>query len=72
MTVRIERVEVVCLQDPQAPYYRFEGSYRNVVVIVQGDNGSRALAKATHRPRSSRRRSKWRLTTIWLRGLAPS
>ena len=34
--------------------------------------GSRALAKATHRPRSSRRRSRWRLTIIWPRGSAPS
>lgn len=39
MTVRIERVEAICLQDPQAPYYRFEGSYRNVLVLVHGDNG---------------------------------
>ena len=39
MTVTIERVEVLCLQDPQAAYYRFEGSYRNVVVLVHGDNG---------------------------------
>ncbi len=39
MTVTVERVEVLCLQDPQAAYYRFEGSYRNVVVLVHGDNG---------------------------------
>ena len=39
MTVTIERVEVLCLQDPQAAYYRFEGGYRNVVVLVHGDNG---------------------------------
>ena len=39
MTVRIERVEVVCLQDPYADYYRFEGSYQNVLVLVHGDNG---------------------------------
>ena len=39
MTVTIERVEVLCLQDPQAAYFRFEGSYRNVVVLVHGDNG---------------------------------
>ena len=39
MTVTIERVEVLCLRDPQAAYYRFEGSYRNVVVLVHGDNG---------------------------------
>ena len=39
MTVTIERVEVLCLQDPQAAYFRFEGSYQNVVVLVHGDNG---------------------------------
>ena len=39
MTVTIEWVEVLCLQDPQAAYFRFEGSYRNVVVLVHGDNG---------------------------------
>ena len=39
MTVRIEWVEVVCLQDPYADYYRFEGSYQNVLVLVHGDNG---------------------------------
>ena len=39
MTVTIERVEVLCLQDPQAAYFRFEGSYQNVVVLVYGDNG---------------------------------
>ncbi|MCU9850255.1 mandelate racemase/muconate lactonizing enzyme family protein [Defluviimonas sp. WL0024] len=39
MTVRIERVEVLCLQDPGASYNRFEGSYQNAVVVVHGDNG---------------------------------
>ena len=39
MTVTIERVEVLCLQDPQAAYFRFEGSYQNVVVLVHDDNG---------------------------------
>ena len=39
MTVTIERVEVLCLQDPQAAYFRFEGSYQNVVVLVHGDDG---------------------------------
>ena len=53
MIVTIERVEVLCLQDPQAAYYRFEGSYRNVVVLVHGDNGLVGIsARATHRPRS--------------------
>ena len=50
MTVRIERVEVVCLQDPQAPYYRFEGSYRNVVVLVHGDNGLTGIGESDAPP----------------------
>ena len=50
MTVTIERVEVVCLQDPQAPYYRFEGSYRNVVVIAQGDNGLTGIGESDAPP----------------------
>ena len=39
MTVTIERVEVLYLQDPQAAHFRFEGSYQNVVVLAHGDNG---------------------------------
>ena len=50
MTVRIERVEVLCLQDPQAPYYRFEGSYRNVVVLVHGDNGLTGIGESDAPP----------------------
>ena len=50
MTVRIDRVEVVCLQDPQAPYYRFEGSYRNVVVLVRGDNGLTGIGESDAPP----------------------
>ena len=50
MTVRIDRVEVVCLQDPQAPYYRFEGSYRNVVVLVHGDNGLTGIGESDAPP----------------------
>ena len=50
MTVTIERVEVLCLQDPQAAYYRFEGSYRNVVVLVHGDNGLVGIAESDSPP----------------------
>ena len=50
MTVKIERVEVVCLQDPQAPYYRFEGSYRNVLVVVHGDNGLTGIGESDAPP----------------------
>ena len=50
MTVMIERVEVICLQDPQAPYYRFEGSYRNVLVLVHGDNGLSGIGESDAPP----------------------
>ena len=50
MTVSIDRVEVLCLQDPQADYFRFEGSYRNVVVLVQGDNGLVGIAESDAPP----------------------
>ena len=50
MTVRIERVEAICLQAPQAPYYRFEGSYRNVLVLVHGDNGLTGIGESDAPP----------------------
>ena len=50
MTVTVERVEVLCLQDPQAAYYRFEGSYRNVVVLVHGDNGLTGIGESDAPP----------------------
>ena len=50
MTARIERVEVLCLRDPQAPCYRFEGSYRNVVVLVHGDNGLTGIGESDAPP----------------------
>ncbi|MHA6346417.1 mandelate racemase/muconate lactonizing enzyme family protein [Roseivivax sp. CAU 1761] len=39
MTVKISSVEVLCLKDPAGGFFRFEGSYQNVVVRVHGDNG---------------------------------
>ena len=50
MTVRIEKVEVHCLQDPKAGYYRFEGSYQNVVVLVHGDNGLTGIGESDSPP----------------------
>ena len=50
MTVRIERVEAICLQDPEAHYYRFEGSYRNVLVLVHGDNGLTGIGESDAPP----------------------
>ena len=50
MTVIIERVEVLCLQDPETAYYRFEGSYRNVVVLVHGDNGLTGIGESDAPP----------------------
>jgi L-alanine-DL-glutamate epimerase-like enolase superfamily enzyme len=39
MNVKIARIDVLCLQDPAAGHYRFEGSYQNLVVVAHGDNG---------------------------------
>jgi len=39
MTIKIDSVEVYCLQDPQADYVRFEGSFQNALVVVRADNG---------------------------------
>ena len=50
MTVTIERVEVLCLQDPETAFYRFEGSYRNVVVLVHGDNGLTGIGESDAPP----------------------
>ena len=51
MTVTIERVEVICLQDPQAGYLRFDGSYQNVLVLVHGDNGLSGIGESDAPPR---------------------
>lgn len=50
MSVRIERVEVICLQDPAAGHFRFEGSYQNVVVVVHGDNGLTGIGETDSPP----------------------
>jgi L-alanine-DL-glutamate epimerase-like enolase superfamily enzyme len=50
MSVNIESVEVFCLQDPQADYVRFEGSYQNVLVVVHGDNGQYGIGETDSPP----------------------
>ncbi|WP_271273139.1 mandelate racemase/muconate lactonizing enzyme family protein [Aliamphritea hakodatensis] len=50
MSVRIENIQVLCLQDPQADYVRFEGSYQNVLVIVHGDNGLYGIGESDSPP----------------------
>ena len=50
MTVAIEQVEVLCLRDPETAFYRFEGSYRNVVVLVHGDNGLTGIGESDAPP----------------------
>ena len=50
MTVAIERVEVLCLRDPETAFYRFEGSYRNAVVLVHGDNGLTGIGESDAPP----------------------
>lgn len=50
MPVRIEKVEVYRLQDPQADFVRFEGSYQNVLVVVYGDNGLYGIGESDSPP----------------------
>ncbi|UTW09055.1 mandelate racemase/muconate lactonizing enzyme family protein [Pseudomonas benzenivorans] len=50
MSVRIESVEVICLQDPQADFVRFEGSYQNALVVVRGDNGLYGIGETDSPP----------------------
>ncbi|WP_027858618.1 mandelate racemase/muconate lactonizing enzyme family protein [Marinobacterium jannaschii] len=50
MSVRIEKVEVFCLQDPQADFVRFEGSYQNLLVVVHGDNGLYGIGESDSPP----------------------
>ncbi|MDE0390550.1 MAG: mandelate racemase/muconate lactonizing enzyme family protein [Rhodospirillales bacterium] len=50
MTVTIKQVKVLCLQDPETAFYRFEGSYRNVVVLVHGDNGLTGVGESDAPP----------------------
>ncbi|EAQ63235.1 mandelate racemase/muconate lactonizing enzyme family protein [Marinomonas sp. MED121] len=50
MQHRIEKVEVFCLQDPQADFVRFEGSYQNVVVVVTADNGLYGIGESDSPP----------------------
>lgn len=50
MPVRIEKVEVYTLQDPQADFVRFEGSYQNVLVVVYGNNGLYGIGESDSPP----------------------
>lgn len=50
MNVKIERVEVLCLQDPAAGHFRFEGSYQNLVVVLHGDNGKIGIGETDSPP----------------------
>ena len=50
MLNRIEKIDVYCLQDPQADFVRFEGSYQNVVVVVTADNGVYGIGESDSPP----------------------
>mgnify|MGYP002634128498 CR=1 FL=1 len=50
MSVSIERVEVICLQDPEVDFVRFEGSYQNVLVVVSADNGLYGIGETDSPP----------------------
>lgn len=51
MHARIEAVEVYCLQDPQADFVHFEGSYQNVLVVVRADNGLYGIGETDSPPK---------------------
>lgn len=50
MLNRIEKIDVFCLQDPQADFVRFEGSYQNVVIVVTADNGMYGIGESDSPP----------------------
>jgi len=51
MSVRIESIDVIILQDSQADYVKFEGSYQNVLVIIKADNGMIGIGETDSPPR---------------------
>lgn len=50
MAVKIEDIEVYCLQDDSTDFVRFEGSYQNLVVVVRGDNGLYGVGETDSHP----------------------
>jgi L-alanine-DL-glutamate epimerase-like enolase superfamily enzyme len=48
--VKINKIEVICLQDPAAGHFRFEGSYQNAVVLVHGSNGMIGIGETDSPP----------------------
>lgn len=50
MSVKIESIEVLCLQDPAAGHFRFEGSYQNLVVVVHGNSGLTGIGETDSPP----------------------
>ncbi|MGB1236849.1 MAG: mandelate racemase/muconate lactonizing enzyme family protein [Pseudomonadales bacterium] len=54
MPATISAVEVYCLQDPQADFVHFEGSYQNVVVVVRADNDQYGFGESDSHPTAVR------------------
>lgn len=50
MSVRVEKIDVIILQDPAAAYVKFEGSYQNVLVVVYGSNGEIGVGESDSPP----------------------
>ena len=50
MGVTIDSIEVITLQDPQADYVKFEGSYQNVLVVVKASNGMIGVGESDSPP----------------------
>lgn len=50
MSVKIDKIDVIILQDPAADYVKFEGSYQNVLVVVHGSNGEIGVGESDSPP----------------------
>lgn len=51
MSLKVDQLSVYCLQDPQANYVRFEGSYQNIIVVAHGSNGLIGVSETDSHPR---------------------
>ncbi len=68
--MKIERVEVYCLQDPEVAYVHFDGSYQNALVVVYGDNGLYGIGESDSPPQLIKTLIEMRAYTHLSMGLA--
>ena len=48
--MRIEKLEIICLNDPQIDYVRYEGSYQNALIVVHAENGTYGVGETDSPP----------------------